>query len=288
MLERIDRRFIYLFVALSLAIPLKIDVALPPAHMKTADSFYQTLETLERRDDKIVLIAMDWGPSTQAENRPQTAVVLEHLLRKRIPFALISITPYAVPYLESLPQEIIQKIQTELPQEKWEYGVDWVNLGFQPGGTIMIQSFAKATDLHEVLRTDATGTPLSEIACFKKIKTLENISTLIEITGLVSAFNYWIQFFQSAEYRPAVLHGCTSITIPEAYIYYASKQIVGLHEGVAGAAWYEKLLSDHYPSRKTGEALKTNTSLAVGHTLILILILLGNIGMIRRKATQQE
>jgi hypothetical protein len=271
------RRFIYFLILISLSIPLLSDFVLPPAEMKTAEDSYSVIESLQPAPNKLVLVSLDWGPSTSAENAPQTQTLLEHLMRKRIPFAVITTYAYAAPFLESVPLAVANKLLQEEPNQRWEYGKDWVNLGFQPGGAIVVQSIAKASDLKEVLKTDAKGTELSEIPCMKDIKTIRDIALLAQITGLVGTFNTWIQFFQAEGYRPDVIHGCTSITIPEAYIYYVTGQIRGLYEGVAGAAWYDSLLSKRYPNRVPTEAPKINTSLATAHLVILGLIIVGNI-----------
>ncbi|MCB0345252.1 MAG: hypothetical protein KDD66_09035 [Bdellovibrionales bacterium] len=277
-LERIDRRFVYLLIALALALPIIFGWKLPPAEMETADAFFAVVDELKPEHGKLVLIASDWGPGTQAENKPQTMIAMEHLMRKRVPFGLISITPYAAPFLESMPRDLKAKLEAEAPGETWTYGTDWINFGYRPGFVIMIQGLAKATDLHDVLKTDVSGTPLADLPIMKGVHTIRNIAMLMEFTGLVSAFNFWVQFFQADGYKPPFVHGCTSITIPEAYIYYVSKQIVGLYEGVAGAAWYENLLSKKYPERESGTALKINTSLAVAHVVIIALMILGNVG----------
>lgn len=284
----IDRRVIYLFVALSLSLPIFFNLSLPPAKMETATSFYSEVNKLSGDSHKMVLIASDWGPGTQAENKPQTMLAIEHLMRKRVPFAMISITPYAAPFLENMPRDVAKKLSKENPQERWVYGKDWVNFGYRPGVYIMIQGLAKATDFYEVLKTDAAGTPLEDIPMMAKVRTIKDIAMLMEFTGLVGAFNSWVQFFQSEDYKPPFVHGCTSITIPEAYIYYVSKQIVGLHEGAAGAAWYEKLLTDSYPNREQGIALSINTSLAIAHLMIIGFLILGNIGFLFSRFSEER
>lgn len=276
-LERIDRRVLYAFVALSLALPLVLDWSLPPAPMKSADSFFAAVDKLQPAPGKIVLIASDWGPGTKAENEGQTVVAIEHLMRKRIPFALITTYALATPFLEKVPQEVADRLHKETGQT-WTYGEDWVNLGYRFGGYQMIQGLAKTNNIPELLKTDARGTPLEYIPCMKGVKSIHDVLMLMQFTGLVGVFNDWVQFFQVEGYRPPFVHGCTSITIPEAYIYLASGQIVGLHEGVAGAAWYERLLDGQYPERGAGTALRMNTSLAVAHVVIIVFIILGNIG----------
>jgi len=283
MLESLDRRVIYLFIAISIAAPLIFKVVLPPAEMKTSDQYFEAIESLSNTDEKIVFVAADWGPGTQAENKPQTEVTIEHLMRKRVPFALISITPFATPFLKTVPLEVAEKLSKEMPGEKWLYGKDWVNLGFRPNASIMIQGIAKSKNILELLQTDANGAALDELPAMKKIRTLKDISMLVEITGLQGAMNIWVQFFQGDGYRPKMLHGCTSVSIPDAHIYLASGQIVGLFEGMAGAAWYDKLLSDKYSKREAGSAILQNTSLAIAQLVVIGLILLGNLGLLIRK-----
>ena len=239
------------------------------------------MESLNLPPGNIALVSLDWGPGGVAENQPQTLVTLEHLFRKRIPFAMITMYPLAVPFLEGLPDKIIAKLKAESPTAPpYEYGRDWVNLGYRPNGFLLIQSLAKSNNWKETLEVDSNGTSLSALPLFEKVETIKNISLFVEITGLVGVFGNWIQYFQTKEYRPPFLHGCTSISIPEAYNYFASGQILGLHEGVAGAASYEQLLSEAYPKRSKGDALRNNTSIAVAQLLVLGLIALGNIGAV--------
>lgn len=275
--DRLDRRIIFLFVLLSLSIPLIKKVVLPPAPMETADASFAAVDGVERKLGKIALISADWGPGTQAENGSQTAAVIEHLMRKRIPFAIMTIYQLAEPFLEEVPREVVERLENEMPGEHWEYGKDWVNLGFMPNGSVTIRGMAQTKNIVEMLKTDYLGTPLNEVPMMKGVTDIHDISIVFPITGLVGVFSSWISFFQAPDYRPVVVHGCTSITIPEAYIYYSSGQIKGFFEGIAGAAWYEKLLSKKYPKREPGSALQINTSLAFAHLVIIAFIVLGNL-----------
>ncbi len=82
-------------------------------------------------------------------------------------------------------------------------------------------------------------------------------------------------------YIPPIFHGCTSITIPEAYNFLDSGQLKGLYEGLAGAAWYSELLERKYPDRLPDMAGLMNTALGIGHLLIIALVILGNVSMFR-------
>ena len=122
-LEKIDRRIIFLFVGISLSIPILIGVNLRPAKMQASESFFNEVQSLDSSSGKIALVSSDWGPSTMAENRPQTIAGIEHLMRKRIPFAMISLFPIAAPFLDEVPLIVSKKLEEETGQ-KWDYGKD--------------------------------------------------------------------------------------------------------------------------------------------------------------------
>ena len=274
-----ERWVVFALVISFILIPIVSGIRLKPAPMKTSTSLYEKLDSLKSEDGKAVLVALDWGTGTSAENGPQSKLVIEHLFRKRIPFALVTLYSLGAPFLEKLPLEVLEKLKAEDPTQNWEYGVDWVNLGYLPNGMIQIQALAKSNNWSSDnnFKTDANNTPTSQIPLMKKIRNIKDISTLVEITGLVGVFSTWLQFFQTESYTPEMLHGCTSITIPEAFIFYSSGQLKGFFEGIAGAAYYESLLELAHPNRNIDFAKMINTGASFAQILVIVLIILGNI-----------
>lgn len=275
-LLNIHPRIIYIFVALALAIPMIFKVSFIPVPMKAAEDTFKVMAALPDNSKKPVVIALDWGPGTMAENEPQSKLIMEHLFRKKIPFILMTLYVQAAPILQELPLELIKTLKKENPEFNFQYGVDWVNLGYQAGGWQAVQAIARSEEFHNVLKNDSKGTPIGEIPLMQNVHTLKDVSLLVQITSLVGTFNTWLQFFRIDSYTPPMLHGCTSISIPDAYLYYSSKQILGFFEGVAGAAWYEQLMDKVYPKRED-YAIGTNTGLAFAQLVILLFIVLGNI-----------
>lgn len=284
-LRNIDRRAIYLLVALALSIPLVMRYTVTPARMKSAESFFQLVEELQPAPGRIAFVALDFGPNTVAENGAQAEVVIEHLMRRRVPVALFSLYVQAEHFLSSIPDEIARKLALENPGSVWEYGKDWVNLGYRPGGALILQAIPKSPNLVELFKKDVRGNSLKELPAFRDVRGLESVQVLCEFTGLVGMFDTYVQFFQKKEYKPVFGHGCTSITIPEAFIYVDSGQLNGLLEGIAGAAWYSNLLQKAYPLRPVDKSAVLNTGLGVAHLVIIILIVLGNLSYLfeRRK-----
>lgn len=275
-MRNLDRRFIYLLVLVSLAVPLYYRLSLPPARMKSAEKLYQVVESTEFGTGDIALVLMDFGPNSKAENAPQTEVVIEHLMRKHIPFAVTSSYAQAEGFLETIPTAVADKLNREVASGSWSYGKDWVNLGFRPGGFNLWKSVSSTENMIELLKTDARGNDLATIPAFQNVRTLRNIRLVAQLTSLVGTLEPLLQFLKTKDYRPEFVHGCTSITIPQAYIYLDSGQLRGLLEGVPGAAWYSGLLSKANPGRAPDEAQITNTGLGVAHLVIIFLVLMGN------------
>lgn len=273
----VDRRIIFLLVALALSVPLIFKFSMTPARMKSADKLYEVVNGLERSEGEVAFLALDFGPNTKAENLYQAEVIIEHLMRRRIPIAFFSLYVLAEPFLNSVPEEIARKLMREQPGQSWEYGKDWVNLGYRPGGFLIVQAIPKSDNLVELFKKDARGNNLSDIPAFNKVKTLRQVKLLAEFTGLVGMFDTYVQFFQARDYRPLFGHGCTSITIPEAYIYMDSGQLNGLLEGIAGAAWYSERLTRDFPSRVKDDSTLINTGLGVAHLIVILLVALGNL-----------
>ena len=276
-MRELDRRIIFLFVAVALAIPLITGYVVPPARMKAAEELYKVIENVPVDGKTLAFVAADYGPNSKAENETQTEVVVEHLLRRRIPVMMFSLYALAEHFLDVIPERVIARLQQEDPSQHWEYGRDWVNLGYRPGGFLIVTNVAKSNDLAELFGKDTRGNRLKDLPLFKEPRGFKEIGILAQMTGLVGVFDTYVQFFQSDSYRPKFAHGCTSITIPEAFIYRDSGQLDGLLEGIAGAAWYSELLQRNFPKRTPDESREINTGLGVAHLVVILLIIVGNL-----------
>ncbi len=281
-MKDLNRRVIYLFVFLALAVPMVQRYTVTPSRMVSAERMYEVVQNLKFEAGDVAFISLDFGPNTIAENRPQAEVTIEHLMRRRVPIVLFSQYIQADPFLKSIPEATAARLSKEFPGETWRYGQDWVNLGYRPNSDLLIQGLPKAENIAEYFKQDAFGTPLNQIPAFKPIRGFKNFKLLGQFTGLTGTFATFVQFFQTEDFRPTFVHGCTSITTPEAYIYLDSGQLSGLLEGLAGAAWYSKLLSDKFSKRSPDDALLINTGLGIAQLILILLIVLGNLQLLFR------
>lgn len=273
----IERRLIYLVMIIAVSIPVIFEFSWPPSRLVSAERMYEVVEQVQVGEGEVALLWMDFGPGTIAENKPQAEVVLEHLFRRRIPVVVLSQYQLAEAVLNSIPREVSARLEKEMPGQLWRYGEAWINAGYQPGGAQMMQNLAAAKDLSKYFGRDVNGMPFTHYPNFASIGGIERVKLVAEITGLVGVFDTIIQFFQKSGYRPTIVHGCTSITIPEAYIFLDSKQLHGLLEGVAGAAWYSEVLKKRNPRSHNEDLLVRNTALIIAHVVLILLIIAGNI-----------
>lgn len=284
--RNIDRRIIYLLILIVLGVPIATGYTLKPSKLEAGSRMYRLIENVDPSSG-IAFVAMDFGPNTKAENESQAEVLVEHLFRRRMPVAVFSLYAQAQDFLESVPNRVARRLAEEFPGQKWEYGRDWVNLGYKAGMSMFVQSIPKSDNIAELFGKDVFGAKLADLPVFKNVRKFEDIKLLGEFTGLVGLLDIYIQYFQKQGYVPPIVHGCTSITIPEAYNYLDSGQLSGLLEGLAGAAWYSELLSDNNPEREPDTAALMNTALGVGHLAIIFLVIFGNLAALSGKGKKK-
>lgn len=272
-----SRRLIYLLMLVAVAAPVLFGVSQAPSRLVSAERMYDVVERVEFQRGNVAMVFMDFGPNTLAENEPQATVLLEHLFRRRIPVIVLSQYQQAESFLRRIPLEVAGRLEKEMPGERWRYGEAWINAGYKAVPTVFMQSLAKTPDVSKFLGRDVTGMPIVNYPNFASIGALEGVRLVGEITGLVGVFDTVVQFLQKDGYRPLLVHGCTSITIPEAYIFLDSGQLRGLLEGIAGAAWYSEVQKRNFPHSDNLKLLVTNTALSAAHIVIIALIILGNV-----------
>lgn len=273
-LQSIDRRILYLLIALVIAVPL---LRKPSRHphiiFREVENAYKTMDTVPK--GKIVILSTVWGPGTRAENEPQTEALMRHLFRNGTKFVVVSWDP--------LGSEVTYEDGVRIADEMGkQYGLDWVHLGYNPGPIYTVVS-GMARNFQGVFKRDRHSTELSKIPVTRNVKDHRDIGAVAEITpsGTVST---WIAYFTMPYHKPLVF--CpTAVMAAEAYPFLDSGQMDGMLNGVIGAAQYETLLG---MGNERTYAAAASWALSAAHMFIIALILLGNIGyaVTRRRARE--
>ncbi len=267
----IDRRIIFLSVALAVAIPLLKPLGFPVQVSEEVRSFHRELEPLQEGD--IILLTFDYEGDVMAELNPMSEAVLSHVFPKGV--RVVALTTYAggTGIAEWLLNEAAERYGKT-------YGEDYVFLGYNPdwSGTILRlgESF-KAT-----YPTDQYATPTPEIPLMEEVETYDDVEMIVSIAG--SALSEYWAIWAGGRYGVKVISGNTAIQAILIYPYYQAGQISGFLGGLKGAAEYEKLIG------RPGMGIRGMDAQSIAHALMLVFILVGNVGyfFVRRAQAREK
>ena len=271
MLEKlmsIDRRIIFIFVALAVIIPTLLKVSFPITVSQPTRSVYEFIDELSA--DSTILMAFNYGPSSLAELEPMAVAVLRHCFRKKVKVIGMTLQVYGATLGDNIMSETAKEANVV-------DGRDYVYLGFRPGSTQVLLGMGTAID--SVFETDYRNKPLSEISMMQEIKNYEQIALVLDLASSGTPGD-WITY-TNTKYNQQVAAGVTGVMVSELYPYIQSGQLVGLMPGLLGAAEYETLIDT--PEKATaGMSVQSFV-----HLLVFVLVVIGNVAFfIQRRGTQ--
>jgi hypothetical protein len=278
----LDRRWIFLLVLLSVATPIVVPIGLPVTTTGPTRSAFEFIEALHEGD--VVLISFDYGPSSAPENDPMAEAVMRQCALKKFRFIVCALYPLGG---LGLANNVVAKITGEFPNLR--DGVDYVNLGYKDGAAAVMRHMGE--DIAGAFPTDVHGKPTSEIPLMKGVHDLRQVKLVFTAaTGLIG--EWWITQVHPQVGIPVII-GPTAVSAPKYYAFLNSGQLVGMVGGMKGAAEYESLLRARYPelakfysTTRAFTATKGMDGQTVLHTVILLLLVLGNVAYLKhRKAS---
>lgn len=255
---RIDRRIIFIGVALAVLIPLIQPIGMPVRGAPESQAFYDALEVLEPGD--AIIFAFDYEADTRAELDPMSLSVWRYCLERGI--RVIALTNY--PGGPGVAEAIFRATAEETGAT---YGEDFVFLGYNAdwqGTMLRLGESIRAT-----FPTDQYGTPTDEIPVMEGVDSYADIPLLVSIASSALA-EYWA-IFAGGQHQQKVITGNTAVQAILVYPYYNAGQISGFLGGLKGAAELEVLTG------VTGDATRGMDAQSTGHVLIVLFILVGNV-----------
>ncbi len=265
-LQNLDRRILYVLVAIVLSVP----VIMRPARHPDKDTIFPEVQnaydTIDRvPPGKIVLVSTTWGAGAKAENEPQMEAVMRHMFKKRIKFAILAWEPGG----SEITWQSAERIQNAMHAK---YGRDWVHLGFKTGPPFAIAS-GLGENFASVFSKDRNGTPLSKLPAVSFVKDYRQIGAVVDITS-TGMMGIWVPYLTMPKHIPLV-YCPTAVMAVSAYPYLDSGQLSGMLNGVMGAVQYETLIGQE---NKRTDASAISWALSCAHIYILLLIVIGNLG----------
>ncbi len=272
-LGRLDRRWIFLFVAVAVTVPLILRRPAPVVPSPIVVDLYEAVDALP--PGSRVLLSLDYGPSTVPENDPMAHALVRHILKKDLKLYLMTIWATGPPLITNAIGTVVLPDFPDLV-----YGEDYVNLGYKVGNQGLIQSLT--SDFKGQYTTDAgygdiPSRSVRDIPMMAPITTVRDFTMILAVGSGFPGVKEWVQFAGDPTGVP-VGGGVTAVEAPLLYPYYPT-QLRGLLGGLQGAAEYERLLLDDHPEfhEAAQVALVRMFPQTIAHMVIVAFVILGNI-----------
>ena len=269
-IKDIDRRWIFLLMFLSVAIPILLQVQFPEKATDLAVTTYEAIEQLNPGDK--VLLSFDFDPASEGELGPMATTFVYHCAAKGLKMYFMALWPVGPQMIDERIENIIHRDFPDLV-----YGEDYVNLGYKSGNEGVIKVIV--TDFRELYTTDANGTAFDDIPMCQAISSVQDMDLVINVSAGYAGTKEWVQYAVTAFPDDIKLvAGCTGVQAPLLYPYIPD-QLPGMLGAIKGAAEYEKLVVEKYGLEDRPqylEAIRRMGPQLVAHLLMILLIITGN------------
>ena len=267
---RVDRRWIFLIIGLSVLLPLFFPFGLPIRATDTTQRVYDTFQNLETNSK--VLLSCEYGPSTKPEIHPMVIAVLHQLFRNDHKVYVTCLWPDG----QFLASEALNEVAGDYGKV---YGEDYVILGYRPGSEAVIKGMVR--DLRAIFSTDVKGTKVKDISMMNGVYKFEDFDFLFSASAGFPGSLEWMQY-ATDNTDVEMSTGTTSIMVNDIMPFVVSDQIQGILAGMPGAAEYEKLVG------KPGIGTSGMDAQSLAHLVIVFFIVFGNIGYFIERRTKRK
>lgn len=270
LLRNLDRRWIFLAMLLAVAIPILAQKTYPEVPTQTVIDAFDAIESLP--EGGLVFLPMDYDPGSDAELTPMAVAFTRHLCERKQKIVLLTLWPNGGPLIDKL---ISRVIEGEFG-DQYEYGRDYVNLGYRSGLEMVINVIA--TDLRAMFKTDKQNNSLDALPITRDVRNVGAAKLIASVSGGTPGAKEWVQYAGRRLNIP-VIAGATGVQSTQLYAYYP-QQLEGLLPAIKGAAEYEALLGakyDEFAKESKTDAIRKMGPQLWGHLLVIALIILGNV-----------
>jgi hypothetical protein len=283
-LSRLDRRIVYLVLALAVMLPLVIPSVQKVRVMTPVSKLFNAVEAIP--DDRILMIDFDYDPQTLPEIEPMGVAVLRHAFQRRIKVAVLSL--YVQPL--GLAKKALDQVTEEFNERATSradsiiYGRDYVFLGWQPPPIVPL--LGMGISITNVYTRDYYGYRTDSLPMMHRVRNFNDVGILVSLSGATAPL-WWIAYSQT-RFGVAVGAGITAVSASEFYQYYQTGQFSGLMIGMKGAAEYEELVETKLMLKDRRKASEALGSLTAAHLTMIAFIIIGNIGYFVRRRSGKE
>jgi hypothetical protein len=270
-LKNLDRRWVFLLMAIAVSLPILLQLSFPEKVSKLSRDAFAEVEKLKPGDK--VMLSLDFDPSSAGELTPMATAFTYHCAKRGAKIYYMALWPVGPQMIE---ESITKVIKADFPD--YEYGRDYVNLGYKSGNEGVIKVII--TDLKKLYTTDHRGTGINSIPMMQDVESVQDMNLVISVSAGYAGAKEWVQYAKTAfPDRINFIAGCTGVQAPP-LLPYIPNQLPGLVAAIKGAAEYENLMVHKYELEgqpKYKEALRRMGSQLIAHLLMVALIVTGNL-----------
>jgi hypothetical protein len=225
------------------------------------------------------LVVFDYEPALSGELEAVAAPLMDRLLSKGVPLALISTSPtgpiLAEHFLQTTP--LVKDYQ-------YQSGNQYINLGYLAGGPAGILDFANSPT--EAVTVGMNGQPVWGAGPLQAIQKLSDFAAVIILTDNADTGRYWIEQAGPRLGSTPMLMFISAQAEPMIRPYFDSGQLKGLVAGLSDAKVYEQSNQNLGPTHQFGLDNQYWDSFSVGMLVAELIILAGGlmVGLIAWRA----
>lgn len=267
-LRNLDKRWIFLLVLITVGSSVLVGLQFPEKPSPGVIRVFNAIDDLPAGSK--VLIALDADPAGAGELQPMASAFVRHCALKRHKMCFMTTWPQATPVV----QDTVAIVDAEFPE--YEYGVDYVNLGFRSGEEGVIKLVK--SNLKEAYGTDDRGLSTAELELTSGLENVGDFDLIVSVSAGFPGTKEWIQYAATPLGIP-IIAGNTGVQSPSMRPYVPD-QLIGVLPGIKGASEYEMRLIEVYPemdkeSSKVGR--QRMGAQVVAHIFVILLIVVGNV-----------
>lgn len=259
----IDRRIIYLALAITVAFPLFKPIGFPIAPDEPAVAMYDYVANLP--EGSVLLYSGDFAASGMTELKPMFEVMLDLALQKKHKILLMALWPEGDNIQNRWAEPILARYDVE-------YGKDYISIGYIPSYLAFLD--AARIDFKQACNggIDSNRDPLDSFEIMQGIDKASDIDVVVSFGAGDPGFKHWVQYWFATSEVDSILTGIVAVSYPDALNAYSAGNLKGTAGGINGAATLEIC------HNTVGDGIKASDSQSFGHLAIIFFIIMGNVG----------
>jgi len=255
-----DRRWVYLTLFIVVTIPLLRPIGMPISVSPDTKQYYDVISSVKEGDHVLFTLNTEFS----GYNEIQSGVIAS--MRVFIEHGCKICVAVGHPEATGIPELIFNQLKKELVENGYEYGRDYVILGYVMPNEASVAAMAQ--NFHGAITQDWLGRPIDD-TFLAEINTWEDWDLIADFTtGL--ATSYLMNHF-ALRGTPMTVN-CIGVMIASQKPYVDTGVYKAILQSMRGGAELE------YLTGHPGPGLTAMDAFTFGHYMLILFIIAGNIG----------